>query len=155
MCYFSIILNRPKETTATIAHNLRHPVLGQVDCVVGIGLSGTMPLVSVRQATGLPTMALRKPGVSSHGGSYICVPHLSSYKPIRYVILDDFTESGETIRGLIEEMRKMFPAWKCAGAIFYDNTASRPFLEALPVRLDLSDEIREVIGLLAAGEELP
>lgn len=159
MCYFYLILDHPKATVAVIANALGNPVLGQVDCVVGIGLSGTMPLILVKEATGLSIMALRKEGASSHLGGEAHRPCVAPNLAARYVILDDFRATGDTVRGIISQLKRTRPKWTCAGVMFYHqgrDVGPSANMGGLPeTELCLKDEVEEVVNLLEEGEELP
>lgn len=122
MCYFSTLFHRTDEVVDTIIHQLKHPALGKVDMVVGIGLSGTMPLVLIHQKSGIDICAVRKVGVNSHGGNDVttkCRPKA------RYVILDDFVSSGTTLKSLRARMENLRPLWECAGVLLYGECKSR------------------------------
>lgn len=144
MCYFGSLFTMTDAVVDTIDHNLKHPKLGKVDLVVGIGLSGTMPLIPVKQKSGINVCAMRKPRTKSHGSNYAM---MSWRDRQRYVILDDFIESGETIKGLRVRLGQLHPGWVCAGVLLYHEHSHKDSLfkirQDIPV-LTLADEIGEL-----------
>jgi adenine/guanine phosphoribosyltransferase-like PRPP-binding protein len=147
MCYFEMLFTRTEAVVDTIDHWLKCPKLGQVDCVVGIGLSGTMPLVPVRQKSGVNVRALRKDGVESHGGASASSEYMTQ---ARYVILDDFVESGRTLVGLRARMEKLYPQWECVGVLLYGQYLSPNTFTDIPI-IGLAEEVDE-LHKLRGGE---
>lgn len=140
-CYFIKLFDQTTEIIDTVAHWLQHPRLGRVDCVVGIGLSGTMALIPLRQKTGIHVWAMRKNGVKSHGG----VSASSTYTPrARYVILDDFISTGATLMSLRTRMESLAPFWECVGVLLYGQGCNNmDVFTDVPI-FGLADEISEL-----------
>ena len=109
MCYFGIIFKDLSSVVDVVAHQFNDPILERVNLLVGIGLSGTMPLLSIRERTGIEVIALHKPKSMSHAQVLWEVNSLGwdvnnppeSYDH-RYVILDDFVGQGNTVRAIQE-----------------------------------------------------
>jgi adenine/guanine phosphoribosyltransferase-like PRPP-binding protein len=98
MCYFDLVFTNPTETIDSICHQLNNPQLGNIDHIVGAGVSGTMLLVPVSIKSGIPCCVVRKQTDNeggSHSSSTIEIKGLSRYVG-RYAIIDDFIESGAT-----------------------------------------------------------
>lgn len=97
---------------------LRH--LGQVDTLVGVGMSGSLLVPRLADALGIEALVLRKPGVNTHASS-VAEGHLGS----RWVFVDDFISSGETLRrayGLVNELAEKYDIkTEFAGAYLYRN----------------------------------
>jgi len=140
MCYFGTLFSQTEEVVDTVVHHLQNPRLGQVDCVVGIGLSGTMPLVPVRQKSGINIRAIRKQGVESHSGVSAASEYADSG---RYVILDDFVESGSTLTALRAKMAEVFPRWECAGVILYSQYSTCDTFLDVPI-LGVAEEVQDL-----------
>ncbi len=152
-CYFSMLIQRPRATLATLAHYMNHPAFGRVDFITGVGLSGTMPLMGLREFTGLPVLALRKEGTNSHG----CI----TYRPKigeRYLIVDDFVSGGTTVNRIVR--RDEVKLCRCAGVMLYQaswgyNTPREHDAcpEGLPV-VPLCDEIESVGKMIEEGYDV-
>lgn len=93
-------------------------VNGPIDAIAFRGLSGSLmaPLLSYR--TGIPMIAVRKPNDGSH-----------SYKPVegayvidgRYIIVDDFIDSGATVKVIVDAINGFEPSMKFIGTIEYQK----------------------------------
>jgi len=118
MCYFDNATSRTKLTVDAICHSLKDPKLGRVDLVVGIGFSGTLLLGAIHIQSGIPFGAIRKDKNSTHSGRSVETGGIHDLRNVqRYVIIDDFTESGETLSNIMVEMS----GHECAGIILYQE----------------------------------
>lgn len=70
-----------------------------IDSIVCTGVSGLAVASAVCYLTNKNLVIVRKPGVASHA-SYL-VEGLPTKKPLRYIFLDDFISSGETVKRVI------------------------------------------------------
>lgn len=61
MCYFDNIFRSPMETIDCICHALKDPKFGQVDMIVGTGISGIVLLVPVSIQSKIRFTTVRKP----------------------------------------------------------------------------------------------
>ena len=104
--YFKVLFSNTDEVIGAIVHQLNHPKLKEVDMIVGIGLSGTMPLLFLKEKSGIDIFAFRKDNVASHGG------HSSGSRRTSkcvYVIIDDFVETGKTLIKLRSRINESYP----------------------------------------------
>lgn len=116
MSYFYHILNYPKATVEELCRAIKE--FGQVDIIVGTGLSGTLPLVAVSIKSEIPIAVIRKPGETNHCCDNIEMSNIDI--GIRsYVIIDDFIDTGETIETIINKMSGLTPEAKCCGIVLY------------------------------------
>ena len=145
MCYFSYMFSHPKETVDIICHELSNPKFGCVDFIVGTGVSGILPLVSVSLQSGIPYGVVRKLESNTHSDKI--VERASNYVPRRYVIIDDFIESGLTIDKIIHEMTNRFRlrSVECIGIILYQtpSCSCRPVWKNIPIAY-VCDNISEL-----------
>ena len=134
MCYFNNVFSFPQATIDSICHALNDPKFGQVDLIVGTGMSGLLPLMSTSKQSGIPCAAVRKNG-GSHSYDKI-EPPSSERDSSRYVIIDDLTDSGETIKRIQRIMAEEYDYAQCVGMIFYQNygkDCSRKWFNGIPV----------------------
>jgi adenine/guanine phosphoribosyltransferase-like PRPP-binding protein len=118
MCYFDHATQKTQITVDTICHELQNPKLGKVDLIVGTGFSGTLLLAAIYLQSGIPFGAIRKDINNTHSGRDVETGGIESLKEVqRYVIIDDFIESGETISNIKVKMS----GHECIGIIFYQN----------------------------------
>ena len=82
--------------------------------IVCTGLSGILVGVSAAEKTEREFAIVRKPNEQSHG----C--QVEGYKLAEYVIVDDFMDSGDTIRNILTAMEKRNTA-TCKAIILYDG----------------------------------
>lgn len=117
MCYFDNAFEFPVETISAICHELNNPKFDRVDLIVGTGISGTLLLIPVSLKSGIRCGVVRKQNSGSHSGRKI---ETGTYDDIgRYVIIDDFVESGETVERIIKTITKIHPQSECVGIILY------------------------------------
>lgn len=85
------------------------------DVVVCSGLSGVLVAPQIAEALGKDIMIVRK-GETSHGK-----PIEKDYDTLahRYLIIDDFVETGETIDRIRRELSEFANYSKCVGVYFY------------------------------------
>ena len=96
----------------------------KADAVVVSGSSGLSVAFALRMLVNIPTIMLRRGGEGAHSGKWSAVSH-GAITTQRYVILDDFTESGETVNRIIEDMKGA----NLAGLFFYAHGSARVFVE--------------------------
>lgn len=124
MCYFDNATSRTKLTVDAICYELKNPKLGEVELIVGVGFSGTLLLAAIHVQSGIPFGAIRKDRNNTHSGRTVetgGIIYLKGHE--RYVIIDDFTESGKTLSSIMVEMS----GHECVGIILYQ--CDRAFLE--------------------------
>jgi orotate phosphoribosyltransferase-like protein len=96
------------------------------DTVVVSGSSGLSVAFALRMLVDIPIIMLRKDGEGSHSGKWSAVSD-RVITTRRYVILDDFTESGETVNRIIEDMKDA----DLAGLFFYARGSARMFVRGV------------------------
>jgi len=154
MCYFDNATNRTKVTVDSICHELKNPQLGEVDLVVGIGFSGTLLLSAIHLQSGLPFGAIRKNTRGTHSGQTVETGGMK-YLPRevqRYVIIDDFTESGETLSNIMVQMS----GHECVGIILYqdgkygrkDRLSDYPNIPLLCLAMDIEEIVMSPLAEL-------
>lgn len=153
MSYFNNILFRPAETIDAIVHALNDPKFDRVNFLVGTGVSGTLPILSVSMRTGIPYGVIRKDSdinpTCKDGGSHssdlfeTVIPRGHSLS--RYIIIDDFIDEGNTVKRIISKMKLMYPYSQCVGIILYQ--ANRAGFALIPNDIPVSgihDDICEL-----------
>ena len=119
MCYFDNATSRTQLTVEAICHELKNPKLGEVDLVVGTGFSGILLLAAIHIQSGIPFGAIRKDKNSTHSSRSIETGGIYDlHDAKRYVIIDDFTETGKTLYNIMVEMS----GHECAGIILYQGS---------------------------------
>jgi adenine/guanine phosphoribosyltransferase-like PRPP-binding protein len=105
-----------------------------IDAIVVTGLSGLIIGSTVSMKTGKQLVVVRKPRDESHASTN--VEGLTNlHYPFKYVILDDFIDSGKTLRRIVQQMGK---SPKCLGYLLYNQgykaaKKNLPFREAKQV----------------------
>jgi len=94
------------------------------DAVVVSGSSGLSVAFALRMLVDIPIIMLRKNGEGAHSGKWSAVSD-REIKTNRYVILDDFTESGGTVDRIIEDMKGA----DLVGLFFYARSSARVFVK--------------------------
>jgi len=84
------------------------------------GVSGFAVAFPIAYECKLPVIAVRKSGESSHGDK-IEMGYKKRIIIHKYLIVDDFIESGSTIRSIIKNINKYDDALECAGILLYDT----------------------------------
>lgn len=84
--------------------------------LVFTGLSGQLVGIPLAHITNRPFAIVRQ-APSSH--SYLKVEGYINVT--KYIIIDDFIESGKTIKTIIKEMTKAAPEAKCVGILLYEE----------------------------------
>lgn len=129
MGYFTNALKNPRETIDVICHAIKDPKFSPVEFIVGTGISGTLVLLPVSMKSGIPYGAIRKEidAKTEHdeGGSHSHneIETYETRKTCRYIIIDDFIESGNTIQRIKKVMTKEWSDSHCAGIILYESFA--------------------------------
>lgn len=106
----------------------------EADAVVVRGGSGVVMGSALLMLGDIPLVVARKRGECSHG-EQIEIVGGQSRRVCRYIILDDFVSSGETVRGIKDDMGGA----RCVGVVQYRYAASRT---AMLKRADSNDEPR-------------
>lgn len=161
MCYFYNVFNYPKETIDSIVHELKNPILGDIDFIVGTGLSGTLLLIPVSMKSKIPCAVVRKQDEDAHSKSTENLRQLvkrgSSRSLKRYVIIDDFIEEGNTVKKIINILNdeNIYNAYycdsfvlECAGIILYQsNTNFTNFSKEIGVPiLSIGEKISDLVS---------
>ena len=94
------------------------------DTVVVSGSSGLSVAFALRMLVDIPIIMLRKSGEGAHSGKWSAMSD-REITTRRYVILDDFTESGETVNRIVQDMKDA----DLAGLFFYARGSARVFVE--------------------------
>jgi len=144
ICYFSSLFKCPRGSIAVMAHEAKNPKFGRVDFIVGIGLSGTLPLLELHKATGIPVLPLRKNTNDSHRGQT-----MEPGRDDRYLIVDDFVSTGNTL----SKVRAYLANCECAGVLLYQSEREGTHADGVPVTHCWLDAL-EVERLLKKGFEL-
>lgn len=88
------------------------------------GQSGLLLLGALQLRTGLPVLAVRKPGEDCHSSSKMngSVP---SGEPLRYLFVDDFIATGATFERVTSTIDKAVFDAKCVGGLAYEADDAR------------------------------
>ncbi len=105
------------------------------DAIAIRGMSGATVGFPVSVKTGIPVIIVRKGSESSHGYPVEAPSMISRTRTVRYIILDDFICSGDTVKQILNTIQKSIPRGniipKCVGIVLYDTieigTAPRMF----------------------------
>ncbi len=91
------------------------------DAIAFTGVSGAAMAFPVSAATGIPLICIRKSKDNTHyfKGKNPKYEGITGIK--KYIILDDFVTSGETIRTIKWEIKTENPKAKCVGIYTYLN----------------------------------
>lgn len=99
------------------------------DSIVCTGISGMLVAPQVAARLGVPLVIVRK-DENNHGDD---VEFAMGEMPLRYVIVDDFVESGKTIARVQRQMFKLDfenkKKPKCVGVYFYNQSNLGVYLE--------------------------
>jgi adenine/guanine phosphoribosyltransferase-like PRPP-binding protein len=85
----------------------------EFDCVAFTGMSGMLIGPPVALQMGKTFLMVRKDYDTSHSSMYV----EGDYAARRYVILDDFSETGNTIRRIKDSIQDCSPDAKCIGML--------------------------------------
>jgi hypoxanthine phosphoribosyltransferase len=86
------------------------------DAIVVSGTSGLLVGPAIADQLGLPLVVVRKPDDGSHSGSLV-EGAVGFDKPNpKYIVVDDFVSSGDTVARIMETMRWYRPTWSFVGA---------------------------------------
>jgi len=99
------------------------------------GFSGAMVAPIVAYKLGLNPIGIRKPNEGSHGGSTKSRLTLEGHRVERYVIVDDFVLSGDTVRKIIGD--ELTRGMTVLGVFCYswEESRSSPQTRGLAVKL--------------------
>ena len=137
MCYyFDNAFCQPQATIDVVCHELKNPKYGHVDLIVGTGLSGVLLLVPISMKSGIPFAVVRKASdiekSSLEGGCHSCAlvelqdQALLKKENLRFVIIDDFASSWDTVSRVSDSVKRQFGQAKpeFSGLIFYQTDLS-------------------------------
>ena len=96
----------------------------KADTVVVSGSSGMSVAFALRMLVDIPIIMLRKNGEGAHSDK-LSAARDTAITAQRYVILDDFTESGNTVDRIIRDMSGA----SLVGLFFYAHGSARVFVE--------------------------
>ena len=154
MCYFNNAFQYPSATIDTICHTLKDPKFDRVDFIVGTGMSGVLILLPVSIKSDIPCVAVRKTWETEHnssaGGSHSHeiienLQNITNKKLNNYIIIDDFTKSGGTIRKIQCAIRTRISFSQCVGIILYQSRKTHsPSWNNIPLTC-LSEDIVELV----------
>jgi orotate phosphoribosyltransferase len=117
------LFDRLCNKTARSLTRLR-PRLG-FDAIAFMGMSGCILAPPVARQLKLRMIAVRPVGNSSHTHSVHVVEAPDGCE--KYVILDDFIESGDTVKRIVRETKKELPYAKPVGILLHEAGNSRGF----------------------------
>lgn len=125
--YDTDLFQRTMREVLVLVRNIRH----SFDAIAFRGHSGAAVAYPLSYALNIPLLCVRKPGNTKH---YIreTEGHVDAG---RYLIVDDFVDSGETIRKILQ----VLPYGSCKGLLLYKskftwrNTAEEGFRDKFPV----------------------
>jgi len=100
-----------QETVQICVNILKHY---EFDAIAFRGLSGALFAPTVAMLMDKSLLAVRK-DEQSHSFRMVEGDHAAG----RYVILDDFISSGETVRNIVEEIHNVMPWAQCIGILQY------------------------------------
>lgn len=93
------------------------------DAIAFRGMSGAVVAPVLAYALGKSIIMVRKPKI--HSGEYHSHLIVEGDKNAeRYLIVDDFRCSGNTVRAILEEVSNFAPESRCMGALFYHSFMS-------------------------------
>jgi hypothetical protein len=87
----------------------------EFDAMAFRGMSGAMFAPILAYQMGKYLLMVRKPGDDTHSRMNV----EGYYASKRYVIVDDFTSSGDTLRAIHDAIREEVPQAKCVGVYLY------------------------------------
>lgn len=141
---YSLEYSRVK--TNRVAKALKHMIpkamqITGADAVVVRGTSGLSAAFAALVYVDFNLVHLRKHNDGSHGSP------VEGHKPFRkYLILDDFIDSGETVRGIIADLaglaRQQGAEVECVGALMYGSDAFASGYMNLPVWYFMTENFR-------------
>lgn len=97
------------------------------------GTSGAALAYPISIATGIPLICVRKPSDKAHGGP---VEGSSNTDVKKYLIIDDFMSTGDTIKAIIDaiDMKRRNYSVKCVGILLYgDDYGSFKTWKKIPI----------------------
>jgi len=153
--YFDTVFEHPSELVDVISHELNNPIFGKIDFIVGTGLSGILPLLSVSIKTKIPFVVVRRRSdIAStidnggcHSGSYTEEGDRKNFYKQRYVIIDDCIDTGATIKYVMARLDRDKQA-SLAGIILYNQRHEMYALELQSVPVSIVwNQIKEVVSL--------
>jgi orotate phosphoribosyltransferase len=115
MSYLPLTPQRIKESV-TAAVKLFRGVKTRYTFIVCSGYSGVLIAPHVVLAVNKELIIVRKSAQNTHG----MLVEQHNIRGKDYIILDDFIQTGDTVRRIIEILQKEKPHLKCVGIVAYD-----------------------------------
>lgn len=109
---------RPKLIKALVKAIKEHETFPQCEAVAVRGISGLLVGPEVAQKLGKPLAVCRKP----KDGSHACVIVECCSPCDRYIIVDDITSTGGTVRAIIDAMEADLKATKPLAVFLYNSS---------------------------------
>jgi adenine/guanine phosphoribosyltransferase-like PRPP-binding protein len=142
--YLSPIFN-PDSLKITVDSLVRQTILLKekygFDTIVFSGTSGTSMGFLLSHLLDIPVLCIRKKNDSSHYSNWRG-PLEGNIGLERYLIVDDFISSGDTVRYIMDEIHREVPKAKCVALLMYtqydadgDRAYFRPRDSAEPIRV--------------------
>lgn len=103
----------PRIVKALIPASVKILAKYEYDALAFRGMSGCLYAAPLAYKLGKPTIMVRKIDQLSHAGSLTEGPRNAK----RYIIVDDFISSGDTMAAIIEAVQKFAPEAECLGIL--------------------------------------
>lgn len=100
------------------------------DTIAFCGVSGAAMAFLIAHAMKLPTLCVRKEDDASHYRRYRNTPLEGNMNTLRYLILDDFISSGNTVNYIIDCITKELPRADCVAMLMYSEPHDRQYQHA-------------------------
>lgn len=115
---YDIPMHKPEVFASVVEYSVNGLREIQFDALVFRGFSGAVVGAAVAHVMQKPWILVRKPSDSSHSGCTV-----EGTTKGKFVIIDDFLSSGQTVRETIQVMgnRFMCPDAQCIGVFLYDR----------------------------------
>lgn len=109
---------------AKVARELQKDEATRFDAIAFTGNSGAIFAGALAVKINTNMILVRKPNESSHAGGAIVE---GDDRDKRYLIVDDFISSGDTIKRIVREIKKVFPSKVCIGVLEYLRQSGEHF----------------------------
>jgi len=113
---FKIIVNRVIKKVKHLQPKLK------IDAIACRGVSGSSVAFATSYVIGLPIIYVRKPTENSHGDK---IESCGASKHKNYIIIDDFIDTGTTVKEIIKSIKTNYDDIVCVGVLLYDEHAKR------------------------------
>lgn len=111
---------------ATVKKTIEHARLLQkeveFDTIAFSGVSGAGMGFILGHALNLPVLVMRRDGDGSHYRQYRATPLEGNFGVRRYLVVDDFIASGDTVNRLIKTINAECPLADCAAILTYADS---------------------------------